>query len=139
MYLANADGSDLRLVDHNVASDVWNPGLNVGTAWSPDGTRLAYTSFAGPDNQELQAWTASVDDSAPSLIASHCCVSDGGGPVWSPNGSQIAFETENGGGTPDVRLGHLVVNADGTGDLTEFDELTYRGWLGGWYSCRCYG
>jgi Tol biopolymer transport system component len=148
LYLANADGSDLRRLDRTVASEwgVWHPGMSVGTgpstgagAWSPDGTRLAYTSFTGPDHRELQVWTVSVDGSAPSLIASHCCVSDGGGPVWSPDGSQIAFETENRGGTPDVRLGHLVVNADGTGDQREIDEPTYLSWAAGWFFCRCYG
>ena len=59
LYLANADGSDLRLLDRIVASDwgVWHPGMSVGpgpsagtAAWSPDGTRLAYTSFSGPDH-----------------------------------------------------------------------------------------
>ena len=34
---------------------------------------------------------------------------------------------------------HLVVNADGTGDPREIDELTYLSWLGGWYFCFCYG
>jgi hypothetical protein len=69
-------------------------------AWSPDGTGLAYTGFSGPDHRELQVWTVSVDGSAPSLVASRCCLSDGGGAVWSPDGSQIAFETQYGGGTP---------------------------------------
>ena len=59
--------------------------------------------------------------------------------MWSPDGTQIAFETEYEGGTSDVYLDHLVVNADGTGDPKEIDELTYRSWLGGWYFCPCYG
>jgi Tol biopolymer transport system component len=139
LYFAKADGSDLRLVDHIVASDAWRPGLNAGTAWSPDGTRLTYSTFSGPEHEELQVWTASVEDSAPSLIASYCCVSDGGGPVWSPDGSQIAFATETGGGYPGVRVGHLVVDADGTGEPRKIDEITYLSWLGGWYFCRCYG
>jgi Tol biopolymer transport system component len=139
LYLANADGSDLRLVDHIVASEIWSPGLSAGTAWSPDGIRLAYSNFSGPDHRELEVWTVSVDGSAPSLVASHCCVSDGGGPVWSPDGGQIAFETETGGGSPYVGLFHLVVNADGTGDPRDIDKITYRSWLGGWYFCRCYG
>ena len=139
LYLANADGSDLRLLDRIVASQwpVWIPRLSVGTAWSPDGTRLAYTSFSGPGLlQELQVWTVSVDGSAPSFVASRCCVSDGGGPVWSPDGSRIAFETEPPGDLPHQ---YLVVNADGTGEPGEIDELTYRSWLGGSYFCYCYG
>jgi len=77
-----------------------------------------------------------MDGSTPSLVASHCCVSDGGGPVWSPDGSQISFETEPPG---DVPHAYLVVNADGTGDPTEIDGLTYLSWGGGWYFCFCYG
>jgi Tol biopolymer transport system component len=139
LYLANADGSDLRLLSHIVASQwpVWNPGLNVGTAWSPDGTRLAYTSFSTwPDHRELQVWTVSVDGSAQATLRRDRGWGDGGGAVWSPDGSQIAFETDLGGETDHS---HLVINADGTGDPREIDELTYRSWLGGWFFCACYG
>lgn len=143
LYLANADGSDTRLLDRGLAGGqwpVWHPGLSVGTVWSPVGTRLAYTKHSGPDHRELQVWTASVDGSAPSLVTSHCCVSDGGAPVWSPDGSQIAFIAEEGSGLPLSQLRHyLVVNADGTGDPKEFDKLMYRSWDEGWYFCFCYG
>jgi Tol biopolymer transport system component len=135
LYLANADGSDLRLLDHIVASQwpVWIPRLSVGTAWSPDGTRLAYTSLSGPDLRNLQVWTVSVDGSDPSLVASYVTSDvDGGSAVWSPDGSRIAFETHSLGD-------HLVVNADGTGETGEIDELMYRSWLGGSYFCFCYG
>ena len=137
LYLANADGSDLRLLDHIVAAQwpVWIPRLRVGTAWSPDGTRLAYTSLSGPDHRELQVWTVSVDGSAPSLVASDVAsdgASDGGSAVWSPDGSRIAFERDSLGD-------HLVVNADGTGEPVEIDGLTFHSWLGGSFFCYCYG
>jgi Tol biopolymer transport system component len=145
LYLANADGSNVRLLDHVVASEwpVWTPGMSVGTgpstgaaAWSPDGTRLVYTTISGGDHRHLQVWMVSANGSDPSMVASRCCMSDGGGPVWSPDGSQIAFEAEYKGDTPHE---YPVVNADGTGDPTEIDELMYRSWAGGWYFCRCYG
>jgi hypothetical protein len=33
----------------------------------------------------------------------------------------------------------LVMNADGTGDAREIDEIQYLSWRGGWYFCHCYG
>jgi WD40 repeat protein len=138
LYVMNADGSGLRLVHDNVqpgGSSVWIAGASgqALVTWSPDGSRLAYTNFSGPDERELEMWTLSLDDPAPSLLVSHtnreCCI-DGGGPVWSPDGSRIAFATDN---------SHLVIAADGTGDPREIEERTYRSWLGGWYFCYCYG
>jgi Tol biopolymer transport system component len=141
LYITDADGTNPRLVAHIVTSQwsVWIPGLSVGTAWSPDGSRLAYANFAGPDHHVLEIWTVSADGSAPSVVTSQCCVSDGGTPLWSPDGAQIAYEAEHGGGTPKVRVDHLAVNADGTGDPKAIDQLTYASWGQGWYFCFCYG
>ena len=143
LYLSSADGSDVRLVDGNVAAGSWpdwHPGLSVGSAWSPDGTRLAYSSSAGPNHKEMHVWTVAADGSMLSPVASHCCVSDGGDVVWSPDGSRIALLAEVGTDLPLSQLRHyLVFNADGTGDPTEIDELLYRSWAGGWYFCFCYG
>jgi Tol biopolymer transport system component len=146
LYLANADGSHVRLVAHiaphpHTASQwgVWQPGMSVGTAWSPDGTRLAYTSLSGRDHPELQVWTFSVDGSAPSLVASRCCAVEWAHPVWSPDGSQVAFGTLDSSLTPGDDPRYLVVNADGTGDAREIDGLIYQSWAGGWTFCFCYG
>ena len=132
LYLMNADGSGLRFIDDNLQSG-WNvpiPDPSQATAWSPDGTRLAYAAFSG-SKREPRIWTISVDGSAPSLVASHinqgCC----GAPEWSPDGSQIAVG--------DPFIGYWVVNAAGTGDPSKIDELTYLSWRDGWYFCYCYG
>ncbi|HEY5858813.1 MAG TPA: hypothetical protein VIX62_00830, partial [Actinomycetota bacterium] len=96
-------------------------GSGAGALWVAYSTQVPAPSWKVA--VEVQVWTASADGSTPSLVASQCCVSDGGGPVWSPDGSQIAFETENAGGTADFRLRYLVVNADGTGEPGEIDGL----------------
>jgi Tol biopolymer transport system component len=146
LYLANADGSGVRLLDRVYGTpNGWraSPGQHIGSAWSPDGTRLAYSTQVPSSPRwrsvEIQIWTASTDGSPSTLVASECCFSDGGGPVWSPDGSQIAFATEKGGGTPAVTTHPLVVNADGSGDLTEIEPITYRSWQGGWFWCYCHG
>ena len=61
-------------------------------------------------------------------------VAAAGSPLWSPDGTQIAFARV----TPDEEV-WLVTNADGTGDAREIDELRYLSWRGGWYFCHCYG
>jgi Tol biopolymer transport system component len=142
LYVANADGSGLHVVDSNVARGypASHPDPSPVTAWSSDGTQLAYANFSGPKDRELRIWTVSLDDSARSLVASHAnpvCCQSGGYPTWSPNGSQIAFSIPL--DARETRAGILVVNADGTGDPREIDESTYLSWRGGWYFCFCYG
>jgi Tol biopolymer transport system component len=133
LYVMNADGSGVRVLVDN-----FDQGYPGGYAWSPDGTRLTYADFPGPDELEVRIWTVSLDGSAPSLVASHtdvCCIT-GGSPAWSPDGSQIAFETDHGYGTD---RSSFVINSDGTGDVRTIDELTYLSWSGGSYFCECYG
>jgi Tol biopolymer transport system component len=141
LYLANADGSGVHLVDRNVAGGPWpdwQPGESVSTQWSPDGTRLAYSTFTERNRKETQLWTVSPDLSTRTLITT-----PGGAAVWSPDGSQIAVANESGVGagsqTGFLTRYFFVVNADGTGDRTDMDQLMYRSWDGGWYFCFCYG
>jgi Tol biopolymer transport system component len=127
LYVMDADGSNVRVLTDDV-----DP---AGVAWSPDGTRLAYVDGHGSGSDEAVA--ASMDGSAPTEIgsppAASCadllCNYD---LTWSPDGSQIAFRTA-GGGSVDVS----AIRADGLGDAMRIDELTYRSWDGGWYSCEC--
>ena len=146
LYVMDPDGSGLRVLADDFEPGGWGgsfPGDPLTQiAWSPDGTRLTYPTFSGPDQRELRIWTTSPHGSAPSLVASHtndeCCI-DGGSPVWSPDGSQIAFATDKAFEPTSDDARSLVVNADGTDEPSEIDELTYLSWSGGWYFCRCYG
>jgi Tol biopolymer transport system component len=136
LYVMEADGSHRQPLAEGVlvAHALGTPNI----AWSPDGTRIAYATYSlGDDN--MQFWSAPADGSTPILVFSPTSDNpegtEGGGPIWSPDGTQIAFRYD---AHPDQRS-YLIANADGTGDVHEIDELRYRGWRGGRYFCECYG
>jgi Tol biopolymer transport system component len=128
LFVMNADGSRVRVLVDNFESG----GILVRNrfAWSPDGTRLTYAEFSGPDVRKLRIWTVSLDGSSTSLVASSHTSNAGGSPAWSPDGSQIAFVADR---------SSFVINSDGTGDVRAIDELTYLSWGDGSHFCRCYG
>lgn len=126
VYVMGADGSNVR-----VLLDGWTgPGL----AWSPDGTRLAAKDGAGV------VWVTSMDGSAPieiGRLSASCddilfCHEE---LTWSPDGSRIAVRSVGGDGSMDA----WAIDADGRGEPEPIDELTFRSWVGGWYSCGCGG
>jgi WD40 repeat protein len=139
LYLMKADGSNVELltegvhIEHSLAT----PNLD----WSPDGTRIAYATFTG-DRDRMQIWNGSPDVSNPILVFGSAPalgrhgLGSSGAPVWSPDGTQIAFRYSQGTGDETV---WLVANADGTGGVHAIDELQFLSWRGGWYFCECYG
>jgi Tol biopolymer transport system component len=136
LYLVEADGSGAEQLTKGVQTDQdqGGPGLD----WSPDGTQIAYATFM-EDRDRLRIWNGSPDGSTPILVfdptSSPGMGTLSGGPVWSPDGTQIALRYD-----PARReKGWLVANADGTGAAHEIDELQYRSWRGGWYFCECLG
>lgn len=120
-----ADGSDQRtLVDQG------GPQGPAAPAWSPDGTRIAYVSTPQKEGAvkghfSFEVWVIGADGSNPTRIfAGECCIGDWSGPIWSPDGNQVAFFDD-----VDVPYGTwLVTNADGTGEPREIDELDARSW-----------
>lgn len=72
----------------------------TGANWSPDGSRILYTSYGANDPQ---VWIMDADGGNPTYLV------DGHWPVWSPDGSRIAFSRST------IDQGDLLVmNADGT-------------------------
>ena len=90
----NADGSDVR----NVTGPDY--GHVDGLAWSPDGSRLAFSLQGGG------IWIVGVDGSGLTEL-----IPGGVSPAWSPDGARISFQ---------LMQGPLeIVTLDG-GDIQEF-------------------
>lgn len=98
LYLANADGTALRMITQG-------PGNNQQGTFSPSGDRIAFLSDR---DGSWAIYVMSIDGSSLRRLTRDSA-SVGERPAWSPDGSRIAYYSN--------RNGHLdiwVMNADGT-------------------------
>ena len=125
LYVLDADGSDIRMVADDSNS--------LGFAWSPDGTRLAFGSWA---ERRVRIRIATMDAPAAAEVGTvsinPCGWTSWGpeyecSPTWSPDGTQVAWRTQE----PRRRV--TVFDAAGAGKGEPLDELTFLSWDGGWY------
>ena len=127
LYVMDADGSNVRRLLDGYSE--------TGVAWSPDGARLAYQDGSGA------IWVAPMDGFASTEIGTplptSCFLLCQDDLVWSSDGSQVAFRTIAFRGDGDVSVDVSAIDAGGSGEATRIDELTYRSWNGGSYSCEC--
>jgi Tol biopolymer transport system component len=105
IFIVDADGSDQKLLVDGTAGN--GPGV---PSWSPDGTKLAFFNTpGGPGQFTAEVWTTTADGSEKRrLYHSACCVGSWTGPIWSPDGTKIAFAADSADGT-------FVVASDGIG------------------------
>jgi Tol biopolymer transport system component len=116
MYVILVDGSGERQFAGDAACTT-----NVGGArWSPDGSRIAY----GCDGQFAGIYTIRADGTQPTLVSTSSPGAAGTdiGPVWSPDGHQLAFtrlEANTGTiGFPEPRRWRTYVADLSTGAVT---------------------
>ena len=115
IYVMNADGTGVvRLTDNSVYD--WAAG------WSPDGTRILFSSVRDGDDREIYVMNA---DGTGVVRLTHNSVYDW--PAgWSPDGSRILFRRDPDGGEyerNDMEI--YVMNADGTGVVRLTDNSVY--------------
>ena len=78
LYVVGIDGSGLaRLV----------PGQAFAPAWSPDGTRIAFSGYAGNGSDGI----AMVNANGSGLTDLTAGYAEEFGPAWSPDGTKVAF------------------------------------------------
>jgi Tol biopolymer transport system component len=105
IYVVNSDGTGRTNVTPNDAST----STNTAPAWSPDGTKIAFSSDMKPSRSALyprEIYVMDADGSHLSLV-----ITGGDQPDLSPDGSKIAYRGEySGQGYTDI----YVANADGS-------------------------
>lgn len=98
LWIVNADGSGAVQVTTD-AVDHYQP------KWSPDGRKLAYTSYPTPtDLAHPAVYVASV--SSTGVLGTPAQLASGSDPAWSADGTKLAFSHSN---------AIWTMNADGSG------------------------
>jgi len=101
IYVMNADGTGQTRLTNSRAQD-------VEPVWSPDGSRIAFTSQLTVVGGYSDIYVMNADGTGQAKLTNGAGWDDS--PSWSPDGSQIAFVSRR-DGNADI----YVMKADGTG------------------------
>lgn len=125
LFVVRPDGTGEREI---TSPDFVSPNL---PSLSPDGTKVAYSAYLlteGDNGLGFEIYVTPTEGSGPPIGVSNN-LGDDWWPVWSPDGTRIAF-VSSAPGDGFVPGGLHVVNADGTGqiNLTPVDDVRDPVW-----------
>lgn len=107
-YVMRADGSEVKRISKSNYDDYF---IEMGHTISPDGTRLVYVTSRHQDGKGLDLETSNLDGSDQRRLTQKKGLL-GGSPVWSPDGTRIAF-IDNVSGNEELG----IIRADGSIEL----------------------
>jgi|GEM_PF-3580391 Tol biopolymer transport system component len=112
IYVMNVDGTGVRRVARYEGEHAC---YDVDPSWSPDGSTIVFAVLCEGGNEGL--WTVAVDGSnLRQLIGGEYEVDEYRSPVWSPDGTKVAFvKTDWTLDDPIKQATIQMVNADGSG------------------------
>ncbi len=91
-------------------------------AWSPDGSRIAFTSDR---DGNIEVYVMNADGTGQTRLTANPGAD--GAPAWSPDGSRIAFESDR-----DENVDIYVMTADGSGQARLTTDAAYDGTPAWW-------
>ena len=110
----NADGTNLI----SIANGTGYGGIDGAPNWSPDGTKIAFSSGR---NGDREIFVMNSDGSNTINLTNYGAAWDDG-PIWSPDGEKIAFNSYR-----DGNFEIYMMNADGTDVINVTNNLTDEG------------
>ena len=105
IYAMDADGGNVRRLTHRFQ-------FNTMPAWSPNGRKIAFVAYDGDDDRVSGIYTMDADGGGIARVTNYAAWD----PVWSPDGSQLAFSSSKQPEGIPIGTEIYVIDADGTNE-----------------------